>query len=287
MIFLILSIICSTFIFVVFKLIAKNNINILQAIVINYTVCVLTGIIAQNDIPSLSLLILRPWFINSIFMGILFITIFNITAFTVRVSGVAVTSIFNKLSLIIPVTVAYFLYDDDFSTFKIIGIIIAVIAIIFTTYKSEPHNFKRNFKYYFLPVIVLVGSGLIETFTKLNQYYFVQHDEFNLFLIAIFGSAAIIGWVLVIFRYFYYKEKIAVKSLGYGLLLGVPNYGSIYFLIVLLDLPNWDSSTVFPVNNISIVVATCLVAMFVFKERMNKINITGIGLAIIAILFLM
>ncbi len=287
MIWLFLSILTSVMIFVAFKLIAKNNVPMLPAIVVNYTVCVIEGAIAQGSFPSASSIVTNTWFTHALMIGGLFISVFYLMGLTVKYAGLAVSSIANKLSLIIPVTAAYFLYDDPFTPLKIGGIAVAMVAVVFASYKKEESGKPHNFNYYFFPLLVLIGSGVIDTFTKWNQENFLDDTDFNLFLIFVFGTAAAIGWMVLFYRYIYLREKVTVKSIGYGLLLGIPNYGSLYFLIRTLDLPGWESSTVFPVNNIAIVAGTCLVAYFVFREKLLKVNVAGIILAMIAILMIM
>jgi len=286
MIYLLLSIFTSTCIFIMFKLIAKNQANILQAIVVNYTVCVVMGLFVQGNFPPVSGIIYNDWFTHALMIGGLFISVFYITALTVKYSGVAVASIANKLSLIIPVIAAYFLYQDDFTISKILGIIIALLAVVFAAYKKESENHKHNFQYYFYPALVLLGGGVIDTFTKWNQEFFLKDTEFDLFLIFVFGTAAAIGWIILSYRYFYLKEKLNIKSIGYGIALGIPNYGSMAFLLAALNVEGWESSVVFPINNIAVVAASCLVAAIVFKEKLTKTNLIGILLAIIAILLI-
>lgn len=287
MFYLLMSVFTSTLIFVAFKLIIKNQANILQAIVINYTVCVIVGMLVQNKFPSLNEIIERPWLINTFILGAMFITVFYLTALTVKYSGLAVASIASKLSLIIPVLAAYFLYDDVFSPIKIIGIIVAMIAVVLAAYKEDTEHHKHNFNFYFFPLLVLLGSGLIDTFTKWNQEQHLTEADFNLFLICVFGTAAVIGWSILLAKYVTKQESISGKTFRHGLLLGIPNYGTMYFLIAALNVPGWNSSTVFPVNNIAIVVASCLVAMVIFKEHLSKINLLGILLAVTAILMIM
>jgi len=282
-----MSVLTSTLIFVAFKLIVKNHVNILQAIVINYTVCVIEGSLVQKKFPSLNEIADKPWLVNTFLLGAMFIAVFYLTALTVKYSGLAVASIASKLSLIIPVIAAYFLYNDLFSPIKIIGILVAMVAVVLAAYKEDTEHHKHNFNFYFFPFLVVIGSGLIDTFTKWNQEQHLTEADFNLFLICVFGTAAIIGWIILLGKYISKRETFTAKSVGYGLLLGIPNYGTMYFLIAALNLPGWSSSTVFPVNNIAIVVASCLVAMLVFKEQLSKINLLGILLAVAAILMIM
>jgi len=287
MIYLLLSILTSVFIFAVFKLMARNQVPVLPAIVINYTVCVVEGCLAEGSVPRFASVILEPWFLNTLIMGCIFISVFYLMALTVRYSGLAVASIANKLSLIIPVSLAYFLYDETFSALKIAGIVLAMVAVVFASYKKDKEAHAHNFGYYFYPALVLIGSGIIDTFTKWNQAQYLQPGEFNLFLICVFGTAASIGWLIISYRYFYLGETISVRTFAHGLMLGIPNYGSMYFLILTLDQPGWNSSVVFPVNNIAIVALSCLVAMVLFKEKLSRLNIAGIILSIAAIFIIM
>ncbi len=269
-----------------FKLVAKNQVNIIQTIVVNYTICVIIGLFVQGSFPSLNDIIYNQWFTHALMIGGLFISVFYLTALTVKYSGVAVASIANKLSLIIPVIASYFLYQDTFTWVKILGIILALLAVVLAAYKQESEHHKHNFNYYFFPALVLLGGGVIDTFTKWNEEYFLKDTEFDLFLIFVFGTAAAVGWVILSYRYFYLKEKLSVKSLGYGIALGIPNYGSMAFLLAALNVEGWESSVVFPINNIAVVAASCLIAAFVFKEKLTKTNIVGIFLAIVAIVLI-
>ncbi|HMX04703.1 MAG TPA: hypothetical protein PK511_13690 [Chitinophagales bacterium] len=287
MIYLLLSILTSVLIFVAFKLIAKNHVPVLQAIVINYTVCVIEGSFANGSLPDMRAVAAKPWFENTLLLGAMFISVFYVTALTVKHSGLAVASIANKLSLIIPVVAAYFLYDDHFSFLKIAGILLAMIAVVFTVYKPDTETHKHDFSYYFLPLVVLIGGGAIDTFTKWNQENLLAPEDFNVYLVMVFGTAAGFGWLIVIYRRLRFSEKISLRTIGHGLLLGIPNYGTMYFLLAVLNQPGWSSSVVFPVNNIAVVAVSCLVAMVLFKEKLSKLNLTGIALSMLAIFLIM
>ncbi|MEZ5014239.1 MAG: hypothetical protein R2794_08100 [Chitinophagales bacterium] len=62
---------------------------------------------------------------------------------------------------------------------------------------------------------------------------------------------------------------------------------TMYFLMAALNKPRWDSSTLFPVNNIAIVIGSCLTAAFLFREKLSGLNILGIILAVTSILLIM
>ncbi len=284
MIYLLLSIFTSTLIFIAFKLIARNRVNTIQAIVVNYVVCVIEGSLVQRNFPPFKELINGDWLIPAVLLGSLFISVFYATAMTVKFGSMAMASIANKLSLIIPTTLAFFLYNDPVTISKIAGILVALVAVVLTSYQKGITPTGSNFKYFIFPALVLAGSGIIDASSKYCQESFVGDGELNLFLIAVFGTAGLMGCLILVYRKIRYQENLSIKSIGHGLLLGIPNYGTMYFLIAALNHPLWgNSSTFFPINNICIVLTTSFCGWLIFKEKLNRTNFFGILLAVISI----
>ena len=54
-----------------------------------------------------------------------------------------------------------------------------------------------------------------------------------------------------------------------GGLLGVLNYGAIYFLVKVLGLEGWQSSQLFPIYSVGVVTVSSLLAVILFKERLS------------------
>jgi uncharacterized membrane protein len=116
------------------------------------------------------------------------------------------------------------------------------------------------------------------------QNDFVPQIETPVFSASIFLFAAITGLFIFVFRYFKTKQWFNVKDVIGGVCLGIPNYFSIYFLIEALRNPDLDSSIVFVINNVSIVVLSTVVGILLFKEHLFKKNKVGIALAVFSII---
>ncbi|MBK7668019.1 MAG: hypothetical protein IPJ32_12200 [Sphingobacteriaceae bacterium] len=71
-----------------------------------------------------------------------------------------------------------------------------------------------------------------------------------------------------------------------GIILGIPNYFSIFFILKSLEANIFTSAQLFPVLNISNVVLTALVGFLVFKEKLSAQNLLGVLLAVISILLI-
>jgi len=80
------------------------------------------------------------------------------------------------------------------------------------------------------------------------------------------------------------KQPLDIKSLAAGLLLGLVNFASTYFMFRSMDF--FDSSVMFPLINIGVVTTAAFAEFFLFGERPSLLNQLGILLAVIAIVMI-
>ncbi len=286
MIFLILSVVSSSFLILAFKFFERYNINLFQTIVVNYITCVITGAVVDQHIPDYTHWITLAWFPNSAFLGCSFILFFNLMGHITTHQGVTVTSIANKLSLVIPVCVSFYLYNETITALKICGILLSLVAVVLSSIKDHGHQASFSMKLLFWPLVLFIGSGINDSFVKYAQVNLLQEHEFNAYNTVIFSFAAVIGFIALLYSIMINKQTFQWKSIPAGIFLGVPNYFSIYFLLKTLQLPDWDSSVIFPVNNIGVVAFSAIMAFVLFKESMSMLNKIGLALSVIAIIIM-
>jgi drug/metabolite transporter (DMT)-like permease len=106
------------------------------------------------------------------------------------------------------------------------------------------------------------------------------------FVIWIFQVAAILGTIILIIQLILKQQKFALKNIIAGVCLGVPNYFSMYYLVKALADSGLQSSVVFPINNVAIVIASAISGIVLFTEKLTKLQIAGILLACISIVIL-
>jgi multidrug transporter EmrE-like cation transporter len=82
------------------------------------------------------------------------------------------------------------------------------------------------------------------------------------------------------------QTKIEGKHLLAGLILGIPNYFSIFLLMLSYSTTGWQDSTVLAVTNVSVVVASALLGFVAFRETSSPKKLIGLLAAISAILTL-
>ncbi len=278
---LLLAILFSSILFFVFKSFSKFNINTLQAIIFNYIIAFTVGIIVNKTNFSVSETLYKPWLLYCIYLGILFITIFLFMGKTSQKNGVSVASVASKMSLIIPVLFGIYFFKEEISLFKTIGIFIALIAVYFTTKKNDATIEPSNFIY---PLLLFIGSGVIDTSLNYIQKKCLQDEETALFSSLTFLSAFIIGIIVLIYQIIKKQFTFHFKNLLGGILLGIPNYFSMYFLIRALQNEKIQSATLFTLINIGVILLTTIFGILLFKEKLKRHNYIGIALAIIALL---
>ena len=281
MIYLFFSIVISSFLYVIFKLFARFKVNTLQAIVVNYFVAGGMGFLLFENEVNIAKIPQKPWFIGAVLLGILFISVFNLMALTSQKNGVSVASVSSKMSIALPVIFAVIVYNEQLSLIKIAGIILALIAVYLASVKKQTTTL--NTKSLFLPFLLFFGSGMIDTGLKYVETNYVMPDETPIFSAFIFCCAAIIGVLLISWQGIKGKLNIKKRTLLWGVILGVPNYFSIYYLLKALQSDVYNSSIIFTVNNVAIVMFSTILGILIFKEKLTKKNWVGIFIAIISI----
>lgn len=287
MIYLLAVILLNTYLSVLFKLFPRFRVDTLQAIVVNYWVCVITGSIALGYFPVSAASLSRPWFPWALLMGICFISIFNLIGYCTRHHGITATTIANKLSLVIPALFSMFFYHETQGwPVKCIGIALALPAVYLATQANGEDSGDRHASFAWL-VLLFFGSGFLDTLVNYVQDAHLQTPaEQAVYTIHVFMTAAVAGLILVTVLAMRGKIKLHPRNLLAGVLLGVPNYFSIYLLIRLLNSRFLQSSAAIPVSNTGVVVASSLAAILLFRERAGPRRWLGLVLAVAAI-FLM
>lgn len=281
MIYLVLSIIFSTFIFVIFKYFGIYKINTLQAIIVNYIVAFIFGMCSANAFGKISAVYEQPWFYGALMLGFLFVSVFFVMALTSQKNGVAVASVAGKMSVIIPVVFGVILYNESIGIFKVVGVLLALVAVYLSSVKERGENTPKASL--LLPLLLFLGSGIIDTSLKYVETKYVSDADVSFFSGTLFGIAGVLGLLILLIQQIVKKEKIEVKNIIAGIALGIPNYYSIIFLIKALQIKSFESSSLFTVNNVGVVVLSTLVGFLLFKEQFSFKNKIGIGLAILGI----
>lgn len=271
-----LSICCSSLIFAIFRLFSRWKVDNLTAIVANYLTASALGFLTTGH--RIGAGGIENWWWLVLFLGLLFIGLFQVMARVAQKNGMAVASLAVKMSMVIPVAAAFILYGDGTGDLKLPGIALALAAVYLVSGEARGRLNKEQFSIWLL----FAGSGLLDTTLKWGEHRWVADEHLGLFTSSLFAAAFVYGviWKLIADR------RVDGRSVLAGFLLGIPNYGSIYFLLKALDQPNWESSALFPLNNLGVVLLSTALGFVFFRESIPLKKAIGLVLGCLAVIFL-
>lgn len=194
---------------------------------------------------------------------------------SIRKNGVILSGTFARLGLIIPMIFAIVAFGELPGVLQTIGFLIACAAIWMMQVKEE----KNSDKNYSGLILLLVISGLTDSMAKI----FEELGDRNLdswFLLITF----IVAFFLSVGMMIYHKEKLGVSEIVYGCLVGIPNYGSVFFLLkALTSLP---AVLVYPTYSAGTILAISLIGVAAFGERPRKRQWAALGMILVALVLL-
>lgn len=285
MFFILGSILSSAALVILFKVFERYSINVFQAILFNYITAALIAFAFSNQAIQLNT-ISTPFWLSMVVIGLFFIALFNLIGYSVGKVGIAAVSVSQKMSLIIPVLYGILFLSEVAGSIKLIGLVIALIAIYLSTKPQKSGTNTLHKEAILLPLLIFTGSGIVDSIIKYTQTHFIRLENEQLFILGTYGACSLAG--LLVFSYLLFRKEavFAWKNVLAGIVLGIPNYLSMLFFVKALALPWLPVSAFFPINNLGIIITSTLTARFVFKEEIVRLQVIGIVLAIIAIVLI-
>ena len=280
MIWLLLSVLLSTMLFVAFKLFSKFSINVFSAIFFNYVTCFLLGNVYLGSQHILHVSVIQEdGFVPIICMGMVFIGTFFLMGISTHKSGAALSSMVSKMSVVLPVIVAIFVLKEHIDAIKLAGILISLMSVVLITNKSN-----EGTKFNWILIFVFIGSGLVDTGLNLlkNKHYVFWTDA-KMSTLLFFGALSC-GIIIIIFKPALLKTFNFKSAIG-GFLLGSANFFSLIAMFKAIDFYNGKTSLFFTMNNVGVVLLSTLVGL-AFKEKITTKGYFGLALAIFALILL-
>lgn len=279
---LFITIVVNALLAVIFNYFEKYKVDTLQAIVVNYFVCFLTGSVVAGELAIRPDTTSLPWFPYALFLGLLFVTIFFMVARTVQTFGLTIASIFQRMTMIVPTIVAITFFNESYTWIKIVGILLAILAILLINRDKNTHTEGKNWTF---PIMVFIGSAIIETCLYYVDVKGIVHNGDTYFTAGLFLMAGMYGVFILLFDMIKNKKKFQLKSIVAGIILGIPNFFTIQLILKSLS-SGLGAATVFPIINVGILLTSALFGLILFSEKFNKFKIAGLALAVFAIVLI-
>ena len=282
MIYLILAIVFSTGVFVAMRLFKRFKLDNHQALMWNYVFAAGTGFLMCKQFEAPAQLVAEPWFGLSILTGFWFIFTYLLMTASTQRSGVTVTSLSSKLSVVLPTLAGVVLFGEKLNFVATMGIVLALVALTLVVggKGTTDKNGKIN---WLLPVLIFFGTGTGDILMKLTEQG-NQGDDMSFMIAFIYFIAMLFGILLVAYDLISGKSKWQWKSALGGIGLGVINFFSTF--CVYNAMRCFDNVVLFPIYNIGVVSLTALTGWLLFKEKLTWKNYLGLAIAIIAVILI-
>ncbi len=288
MIYLILSVFFSVLLLINFRLHPRFGVNTFQAIILNYPVCFLTGLILLPNNQHFNFDLSQFSTLWALLLGIGFVVTFLLSGASTQRMGMTATSLANNISLVIPVlfSLIFLKSSQNFDIWNYLGLALAIVAVALSTFKKEKSTANRsaNTSDWLLPIAVFVMYGITNTtFNFLNAKYVTASGQTIPFTLNILVGSIVFGGIVLILRIIQGKETLELKSIWAAFPLGIPNFLSFYFLLKAFDEFKNNGAFVLPIYNISVILGSTTIALIFFHERLTNLNKIGLALAVLAI----
>lgn len=281
MIYLILAILFSTGVFVAMRLFERFGLDNHQALMWNYVFATGTGFVVCEKFETLPQLVAEPWFGLSVLTGFWFIFTYLLMTASTQRSGVTVTSLSSKISVVLPILAGVIFFSEPLSYMTAIGIVLALVALFLVLGgKKDSGDVNKN---WLLPILIFFGTGTGDILMKITEQ---QHTGGDMgFMIAfIYFVALVFGIIIVVSDIIRGKSKWQWKNAIGGIMLGVINYFSTY--CVYYAMRYFTNVVLFPIYNIGVVSLTAVIGWLAFKEKLTWKNYLGLAIAIIAVILI-
>ncbi len=188
-------------------------------------------------------------------------------------SGVVLTSTFSRLGLVVCIVLSVLLFRELPTALQVVGMVLAVAAIILSSGKMEAGKFQPEL------LLCLLNMGLIDTWVKAFDAW-GSNALSDQFLLMTFLTAALLCLGMV----WYKKQRIGRWELLFGAAIAVPNYYNSRFLLrALQDIPG---IILYPTYSVAVLLTITIVGICGFQERLSRRQWIAMGVILVALALL-
>lgn len=277
MIYLGLAIISSMLVSVIMRISEKHIHNQISMLASNYLMCTLFAAVCTgtwNLFPTD-----QSGFAFSVGLGaisgLFYMGSFMLLQWNTAKNGIVLSSMFMKLGVMVPTLMSIVVFHEMPKSNQIIGMIIAVGAILMINLEKGSHKAASGVGLVFL----LLAGGATDAMSKIYEELGVSGLK-NHFLFYTFIMAFVLCVIVCLIR----KQGLTKEDLGFGLLIGIPNFCSALFL--LLSLSQLPAMIAYPTYSVATIVVVTLVGVVAFKEKLSRMQMLSMVLIFAALVLL-
>ena len=276
MLYLLLAVVSSALISVFMRLSETRVSNNIGLLAVNYLICTVMAAIytgSTNLLPQADGLhfALRLGLLS----GVLYLAAFLLMQWNIRKNGVVLPATFMKMGVAVPILLSVLLFRETPSAAQLLGFAGTALAILLIHFDRS--SGKAGSKAGLLILFLLSGltDFTAKIYEQLGSVVLEGHYLFYTFLVAL---ALCIGLMLL------KRQRIGVRELLFGALIGIPNYFSARFL--LLALGQLPAVAVYPTFSVGTIAAVSCAGILLFREKLSKFRAAALGIILVSLFLL-
>ncbi|MFH2133323.1 MAG: EamA family transporter [bacterium] len=211
-----------------------------------------------------------------IMTGFFFLNAFIYFQRSIFENGIALSSMFARLGVLIPMTVSIIIWQEIPSSIQNVGIALAIAAIVLVNLEFEK-NRTLVLRSTLLLLFIFSGAGIF--CNKLFQKYALLEFK-GLFLLFAFSTAFLFALRVCAQK----KQTLTLPDLGIGMAVGSCNLLTNYFLIMALS--QMKAAIVFPISSAGAIITMTLGGVILFRERLHLKDMLAMTMTLIAIILI-
>lgn len=274
---LILSVVSSSLVSIVMRLSTNKVRHNLGMLTMNYVVCaLLAGLFGggQGAFQLTDSRIGTALAMGSV-NGALYLAGFVLMQMNIRKNGVVLSSIFQKLGLLVTLVISVVFYREVPDLKQGVGFLLAIFAIFLMNYqKGEGSAGSRIWL-----IAMLFSCGMADAMSKIFTESSVAALE-SQFLFYTFAMAMALCFVIMVLK----GQKIGAGEVMFGTMIAIPNFFASKFLLGALE--DLSAVIVYPVFSVGTILVVTLMGILAFRERLAGKQWIGVA-AILAALVLL
>ncbi len=287
------GVLCSVCIALLLRWAEHRQASRIVVIASNYVTTTVAGLLfwGTDGFPAIPLRVV----VLGLLGGTVFIGTFLLMTAAIGKIGIAIPISVTRLSVVVPVLYSMAVYGERPGSLGFAGLALALAALALFGVASKKAvartaaaghagaatlaKPKPGLQAWLSVVTLFLSMGAVEVVLKTYKEMHAPGEPYQPFgfLMVVFGSAVVIAWIWVAVR----GARVRRRDVGAGLLLGIPNILSTYFM--LLALRGLPGVVAFPVNSLSIIILGTLAGMAFWKEKPTAGVWFALGLAALAI----
>ena len=252
---------------------AKNNISMLAT---NYAMCTLLSLAFAGSVDLFPKAQGLGFALGlGVVSGAMFLGSFMLLQWNIRVNGVVLPATFMKLGVVVPTLASILVFGETPRPAQIVGIVLAIAAILLIQLEKGSGRAKHALGL----VVLLIAGGSTDVLSKIYESLGspALSDQYLLYT---FFVALVLCALLAVTK----GQKLTLADIGFGLLVGVPNYFSARFL--LLSLSAVPAVVAYPSYSVGTIVLITLVGRIAFGEKLSRRQLVAMGVILLSLVLL-